>query len=152
MTMHVRTSISSAPAAHVLALARRFHDDWRQTYEAANGKASRLKRTTDRDWVARNNGSDEVDIAHAEFSALPRDWQQENLVSAQVVLALVESAALRGIPLDADFVETTSFEVHDQWLERNRSSAAASQSVTKASSRLTCPSVISSSNWYLSST
>ena len=117
MTPQTRPT-SLSPASHVQALARMLHEDWRNAYQAEHGAEPRIKSTSDTRWAAKH-GSDHVDIAHAEFADLPRDYQEENLAAAAVALEIVEDAALSGRALDDEFVEWASSEVHRQWVERN---------------------------------
>ena len=132
--MTVQTPISNRqpPETHVRALASRFHEDWKRDYRAKNGATPRMKRTSDRAWIALHGDTAEVDIASADFESLPSDWQRENREAAQVALALVESASLRRIAIDEVFIETAAADVHRKWLERTGNDAPEPQRVPYA--------------------
>ncbi|WP_330228227.1 hypothetical protein OHA40_18805 [Nocardia sp. NBC_00508] len=110
-------------------LASRLHQLWREGRRRSDGSCRpRLKRTTDPEWIAARGGIDRVDIANTRFRWLPKDFQRENIASAQVAMSLVLSALRAGHDLiSADFVEDASDVVHIAWLDRNRAWAEPEQ-------------------------
>ena len=65
-------------------------------------------------WIEKNKGDGNVDIANTKFEDLPGDWQQENLSSAGVAVEKIE-----------DVLNL----VHDKWLDRNDENAGLEQKV-----------------------
>lgn len=110
----------------IVALASRFHEDWRKprlkedgTYEP---RWKRIKK--DKEFIANAVNSDtvrvtadgvEVDIANTSFEDLPFDYQEENLLAAEVVVNLLKGKK----KLSAEEIEELSSIVHDEWLKRN---------------------------------
>ena len=88
------------------------HKEWRAKRVKDDGTYEpRPKQTQDKIWI-KKNGKTEVDIANTEFSELPLDWQEENLLSAKVAIEKME-----------DVLNI----VHDKWLDRNDSFAQPQQ-------------------------
>ena len=86
-------------------LAKIMHEEWRNTRKKEGGSYEpRIKKTEDEEWIESHGGNAEIDIANAEFENLPKDWQEENLLSAKVAIEKIEDAL---------------YIVHDKWLDRN---------------------------------
>lgn len=89
------------------------HDEWRKTRLKPDGSyETRLKKTTDTEWIGAHNGRTEVDIANTFFEDLPSDWQTENQQSSAIAVDKI---------MDALNI------IHDRWLERNFDSAGEPQ-------------------------
>jgi hypothetical protein len=86
-------------------LAKLMHEEWRSTRRKDdNSFEPRTKKTEDMLWIKMHEGKDEVDIANTDFEKLPRDWQEENLLSAKAAIEKIEDS------LNI---------IHDKWLDRN---------------------------------
>lgn len=97
----------------VQKLAKMMHEEWRKTRKNEDGSYEpRIKKTKDEEWIESHDGNSEIDIANAEFENLPKDWQEENLLSAKVAIEKIEDAL---------------YIVHDKWLDRNDQHAESDQ-------------------------
>ncbi|MFH0857623.1 MAG: hypothetical protein V1848_02650 [Candidatus Magasanikbacteria bacterium] len=98
----------------VYEIASLLHNEWRRTHydEATKSYIPRIKETTDGEWITKNGGKNEVDIANLEFNDLPRDWKKENLIAAEHAFSLLKNALVL---------------VHDRWLEQNETNAVEEQ-------------------------
>ncbi|MFA6594255.1 MAG: hypothetical protein WCT16_03270 [Candidatus Buchananbacteria bacterium] len=114
----------------VLAVASAGHEDWRKKHRAAKGDEKRMKKTTDKAFLAR--GITEVDIAATAYVDLPSDKQAENKAAAEVAVDCVLAAVEQGIALNDGFIEAASAVQHEKWLERNSDWALDSQKVPYA--------------------
>jgi|GEM_PF-3121021 len=114
-------------------LAANIQEDWRSSRRLPGDGVrfeSRMKGTSDNDWVARKLGitperaatlpadqRPQVDIANSSFAELPKDWQAENRQSATAVLTI-----LAGVPLEAvtpEWIDGVGGPaVHDAWMLR----------------------------------
>lgn len=96
-------------------LASLIHKEWRRTRLKPDGTCEpRIKKTIDTNWIEKNKGDGNVDIANTKFEDLPEDWQQENLSSSKVAVEKIE-----------DVLNL----VHDKWLDRNDENAGPDQKV-----------------------
>ena len=110
----------------IIALASRLHEDWRKprlkddgTYEP---RWKKIKK--DKEFIANSKPCDtiritpdgvEVDIANTSFIDLPFDYQEENLLAAEVVVNILKDKKC----LTAKEIEELSDIVHEEWLKRN---------------------------------
>ena len=118
--------LKSSVQTSVDALASRLHDGWREQYFAEHQSEPKMKQTVDRDWIARHQGKDTVDIAATPFEELPTDWQRENRDAARVAVGLLEDQSAIGGAFDDTFLEHASAIMHTKWLERAGDKAALS--------------------------
>ena len=94
-------------------LAAAMHEKWRAMRKKEDGSFEpRIKTVNDPLWIEAHDGTDQVDIANTDFDSLPRDWQEENLLSAKAAIVKIEDA------LNI---------IHDKWLDRNDRYAAPEQ-------------------------
>lgn len=106
------------------------HDEWREAYKALSSEP-RMKRTEDAAWIEAHK-TNEVDISATSYAELPKDWQEENRASAEVVVDLVLSAQESTHTIDDAFIEEASAVVHEKWLERNGGHASEDQKLLYA--------------------
>lgn len=110
----------------IVALASRFHEDWRKprlredgSYEPRWKKIKKdeefIRNAVPCDTVRVTADGVEVDIANTSFEDLPFDYQEENLLAAEVVVNLLQGKK----KLSAEEIEQLSSIVHDEWLKRN---------------------------------
>jgi len=110
----------------IIALASRLHEDWRKprskedgTYEPRWKKIKKdenfIKKVKNSDTVRVSPEGVEVDIANTSFIDLPFDYQEENLLAAEVVVKLLDQKRA----LSPTEIEELSSVVHDEWLKRN---------------------------------
>ena len=110
----------------IISLASRFHEDWRKprlkedgTYEPRWKKIKKDQKFIDNaknsETVKVTADGVEVDIANTSFIDLPFDYQEENLLAAEVVVKLLAEKK----SLSTAEIEELSSIVHDEWLERN---------------------------------
>jgi len=103
----------------ITKLGSELHDEWRESRKQEDGSYEpRIKTTKDEDWI-NEKGANEVDIANTCFENLPRDWQGENRVAAEIAIEEVFRAVDMGTELDESFIEEASNVIHQKWLERN---------------------------------
>ena len=108
-------ALEQARQVKIHKLAKMMHEEWRQGRRKEDGSFEpRPKKTKDAEWTGKHAGQDEIDIANTEFEELPRDWQEENLLSAKVAIEKIEEAL---------------YIVHDKWLDRNDGFAQSDQKV-----------------------
>lgn len=102
-------------------LAVQVHESERQTHPLlidGNGRrAPELKPTTDTEWQ-RRNGSSHVDLANTSLWGLPRDWLNENLAEASLVLDLLWACGPDALSRDGMYTNIGNV-LYDQWQERN---------------------------------
>ena len=99
----------------IVELARLMHEKWREARKREDGSYEpRIKKTEDILWTEKHNGKNEVDIANTDFGELPKDWQEENMLSAKVAVEKIEEAL---------------YIIHDKWLDRNDQFAESVQKV-----------------------
>ena len=111
----------------IIDLASRFHEDWRKSRLKEDGtyepRWKKIKK--DEKFIANAKNSDtvrvtsdgvEVDIANTSFIDLPFDYQEENLLAAEVVIKILLNQKKSLTP---DEIERLSSIVHDEWLKRN---------------------------------
>lgn len=111
------------------AIASKLHDLWREPRRLSDGLYKfepRWKNTSDPEWIVKH-GINRVDIANTAYYDLPRDWQKENLASAQVALEQINCSLELEQPLDGEFIEAASAVIHEEWLKRNGEYASAEQ-------------------------
>jgi hypothetical protein len=98
----------------ILRLAGLLHESWREgRLDKATGQYTpRLKLTKDKEWISAHGGVEELDIANTSFSDLPKDYQEENYLSAKVAIEKIE-----------DLLNL----IHDNWLDRNDVNATPEQ-------------------------
>jgi len=95
------------------ALAARLHKEWRNLRFKKDGSFEpRHKKTKDKKWIEEHGGNDDIDIANTDFEDLPKDWQEENLLSAKVAIEKIEDVL---------------YIIHDKWLDRNEEFAEENQ-------------------------
>ncbi len=114
--------------AAMTAVADSAHEKWKDDYKKKNGDKPRVKTTKDEDWI-KKNGTDQVDITKLKNSELPKDIAKENTASAvaavQNVLITMQSKALnRAKTFPAEDMEAMASNIHDAWVERNKSWAS----------------------------
>jgi len=103
----------------IVRLGSELHNEWRETRKQEDGSYDpRIKTTKDEEWV-KENGKNEVDIANTSFEDLPKDWQGENRIAAEVAIEEVFKATDANRELDEEFIEDASNIIHEKWLERN---------------------------------
>lgn len=94
----------------IIKLAKMMHEEWRETRRKDdNSFETHFKKTADTEWIKSHTWAEEVDIANTDFNELPKDWQEENLLSAKVAIEKIEDAL---------------YIIHDKWLDRNDQWAA----------------------------
>ncbi len=124
------SSEQTAREAFLHTLAEQFadslHQDWQSTWKAGHGDESKMKNTSDADWI-KTHGTPQVDIANTNFLNLPKDWQADNRASAVSAMREVVASAERGSTLGEDFVTSASEVVHADWLFRNGATADPDQ-------------------------
>jgi len=77
----------------ITKLANLMHEKWREARKKEDGAYEpRIKKTEDILWTEKHDGKNEVDIANTDFGELPKDWQEENLLSAKVAVEKIEEA------------------------------------------------------------
>ena len=97
------------------------HKKFRNLYREKN-KGIRIKITIDEAWI-KKHGTNQADLAKLDYFELPKDWQKSRWLGSKAALdALLEKNKL-GESLDEKFIEYASNLVHEEWLDRNRSSA-----------------------------
>lgn len=98
----------------ILRLAGLLHESWREgRLDKVTGQYTpRLKVTRDKEWISTHGGVEELDIANTSFSDLPKDYQEENYLSARVAIEKIE-----------DLLNL----IHDNWLDRNDLNATSAQ-------------------------
>ena len=102
-------------------------NEWRSSCKQKNGSFEpRMEKTKDKEWI-RIHGTDGIDIASTSFAELPKDWQKENRIAAEIVMNEVFRAVESGRSLNEVFVEEASAVVHGKWLERNSERASIEQ-------------------------
>lgn len=139
----------------VVSLAERLQKEWRVGWIFDNRIGgsfdrykSKWKTTSDEEWGEKNefepwcryeNGVWQTDIAHIDFSQLPVDWQEENLIPSKSLLNLISNSLakvaalkynnsftkfLEGVKKDevltATLLEEWAAIMQDDWLERRR--------------------------------
>ncbi|MFZ2310303.1 MAG: hypothetical protein WAW11_02055 [Patescibacteria group bacterium] len=101
-----------------LGLAAKLHNKWRQSRKvieglAIDGQPKREERFKPID--PQNPDGPQIDIANTPFKDLPAAWQNENYLSAEVVMddisKLTEPAILN--------LETESEKIHNAWKGRH---------------------------------
>ncbi len=101
-------------------LAYQLHDKWREARKKADGSYEpRIKETKDQDWIKKNGGKTQVDIANTTYTLLPSDWQAENKSAAIVAMDILVDAIDKKKKLDKKFIESSASKIHIEWLKRN---------------------------------
>jgi hypothetical protein len=115
------TVTSTANQGFILSVASELHNMWR-------GARRRLSDGTFDPRIKTINGV-KYDIANLTFLELPKELQRSNFESAKNVCDSLDVAIRRGCELDEAFVEWASDELHENWIEHNKSWADESQLV-----------------------
>lgn len=111
----------------ITELSSLLYDEWRFSCKKKDGSSEpRMEKTKDKEWII-THGTDDIDIANTSFVGLPRDWQRENRIAAEVAINEVFRAVESGRNLDETFAEEASAVVHNKWLERNSERASIEQ-------------------------
>ena len=109
-----------------IEVATRFHEIWREGRKTYNGSYEPKWKKIRKDLnfiesaipsktVRISEEGVEVDIANTDFMDLPFDYQEENLLAAEVVVNLLKNKKA----LTIYEIEQFSSVVHDEWLKRN---------------------------------
>ena len=98
----------------IQTLASLIHEGWRKgRYNSeTNSYTPRIKEVKDQKWITGNGGVSEIDIANTAFEKLPRDWQEENFLSAKAAIEKIDDIL---------------YLIHDHWLDRNDQYASLEQ-------------------------
>ena len=110
----------------IVSLASRFHEDWRAPRKKSDGSYEPrwkkikkdqefIKLAEESETIKITENGVEVDIANMSFIELPFDYQEENLLAAEVVVNLLKDKKV----LTSDEIEQLASIVHDEWLKRN---------------------------------
>lgn len=111
----------------IVMLGSELHNEWREPRKQEDGSYEpRVKTTKDEEWI-KEKGKNEVDIANTSFENLPKDWQGENRIAAEIAIEELLKAVDINRELDEEFIEDASNIIHEKWLERNGEWASEEQ-------------------------
>lgn len=110
----------------IISLASQLHEIWRKprlkedgTYEPRWKKIRKdikfIESAVNSDTLRVTKEGVEVDIANTSFIDLPFDYQEENLLAAEVVVNILKGKKC----LTTKEIEELSDIVHEEWLKRN---------------------------------